>query len=200
MAAATALRIAGYCGLAEFPALFAYFFTLCRADTLLLGVVLAYLARGPKHAALLQHKRWFSTALIVLAIAFVVVTAADREFSDSRALFVVGLPVLAALSASALVLAVWHERSWVSIVTRNGLLRWFGIRAYGLYLLHLPILDTCSRYLINRIPFPPELVALPITIGAAAILWRFVERPAIDYGHRFRYASLPTLRPQPEST
>jgi peptidoglycan/LPS O-acetylase OafA/YrhL len=62
-----------------------------------------------------------------------------------------------------------------------GGLSWVGVRSYGLYLWHVPLILFLRR--LDVLPlsfFPALLIVLPVVLGAAAFSWRFVERPALS--------------------
>lgn len=60
-----------------------------------------------------------------------------------------------------------------------------GVISYGLYLWHLPILLAVRSAGLLPEPFAPRLgVVLGLTVLAAWLSWRFVERPAIAWSHR----------------
>ena len=63
--------------------------------------------------------------------------------------------------------------------------QWLGRVSYSLYLVHLPIL-LCAINALHGILGYPAIAALALTasFAAAALLWRFVELPAIDLSRR----------------
>ncbi len=73
----------------------------------------------------------------------------------------------------------------VSVVAAGGLpglrrLSWVGVRSYGLYLWHVPLILFLRRLDLLPLSFVPALLlALPLSLGVAALSWRFVERPAL---------------------
>lgn len=69
-------------------------------------------------------------------------------------------------------------------------LSWLGTRSYGLFLWHLPILFgimTVLRLTLFEGAFlPVAVITLIVSIAAADLSWRFVERPVIDRVHHRR--------------
>jgi peptidoglycan/LPS O-acetylase OafA/YrhL len=67
----------------------------------------------------------------------------------------------------------------------GAVMRWLGKISYSLYLLHLPVGARVVRYGIRRFPVRSAwlelaimVAALAASLGAAWLLWRWVERPA----------------------
>jgi peptidoglycan/LPS O-acetylase OafA/YrhL len=74
----------------------------------------------------------------------------------------------------------------IAAVAAGGLRRldrlsWLGVRSYGLYLWHVPVILFLRRLDLLPLSFVPAfVVVLPVAVGAAAASWRFVERPALS--------------------
>jgi peptidoglycan/LPS O-acetylase OafA/YrhL len=77
---------------------------------------------------------------------------------------------------------------------------WIGERSYGIYLVHLLVISQVL-WAVDGVGSPRRafaqllLVALPLSILAAAVLWRLVEHPAQQLGRRRRRA--PERRDEP---
>ena len=64
-------------------------------------------------------------------------------------------------------------------------LRWLGKISYSLYLIHFVVLFTVLYAFRPDVTLLRVLIAVPLlSIGAAALLYRFVEVPSIAWGHR----------------
>lgn len=73
----------------------------------------------------------------------------------------------------ALALLGWAPR-WPSVLSW-GWLRWFGVRSYGMYLWHYPLIILAG---MTALPDPvARWVGIALGIGAAVISWRYVETP-----------------------
>lgn len=87
--------------------------------------------------------------------------------------------------------------------------RWLcviGVSSYSLYLLHNPVL-WFARYLLGDIAtgLPPWVVWAPLFLAAFAVMqliasamYRFVEKPSIDFGQRIERNHLPRFAPAPK--
>ncbi len=113
--------------------------------------------------------------------------------------YVLGAPEAAAGVATAIIAAFVNP-------PKVPLLSFLGAISYSLYLLHVPIGGRVIN-LAKRLPhtFPVELgavaVAMAISLAAAYLLYRLVERPSQRWSGRVRYggpadASIPTLQPR----
>jgi peptidoglycan/LPS O-acetylase OafA/YrhL len=64
-------------------------------------------------------------------------------------------------------------------------LRWLGKISYSLYLIHFVVLFAVLYAFRPEVTLLRLVIAVPIlSIGAAALLYRFVEVPSIAWGHR----------------
>ena len=83
----------------------------------------------------------------------------------------------------------------------NTHLRKLGEIAFGVYLLHLPIIGLAFGLVLNQSPrintlgeLAVVLFALWLTIVTAQTSWRFFEKPIVQFGHRFAYGNGERLR------
>jgi peptidoglycan/LPS O-acetylase OafA/YrhL len=167
------------------PRDFALFFTLCRGDGLLYGVLLAWMIRSGQTSIPLNVRIALCYAgLAVFALGFLMVYRVDYL------LFTVGLSLLGPLFFCTVALSIMHERGPLAAVTKTGLLRWIGIRTYAIYLFHIPALLSVRGFFELTDINPHGLVrpiALALTLACAAASWRLLEAPLINLGHRLKY-------------
>ena len=136
-----------------------------RWDALALGLMLATAHKLP---ALKAPARW-----TLLMAGTAVGMAVAGPFVRGPALW--PQPVIA-LAAGLIVLGALCGRD---AVLGNPVLAWLGERTYGMYLFHLGM--------IYLLPWPLAALA---TVALAAISYRFLERPVLDYQRRPRSAAL----------
>ncbi len=159
------------------------------------GVALAAIEPfvAPRLRAQATGRRWSRVALAVAALLLAANVYAPGQHHELRL-------ILTALACGALVGATlalqWATGGcWRSLTTKP--MRWVGERSYGVYLIHLGLMG----HLLQRIG--PEhgatitFVALTVsslvaTLVLADILWRVVERPALERRLPWRDAEFST--------
>jgi len=157
-----------------------YYGTDTHASALLIGAALALalplatLASPPT-----AQVRRLDTAGVVGLV--VLAWAAGHFTGDDRAVYPGGL-LLAALGAAGLVAAA-ASSGVIAAITSLPPLRWVGIRSYGIYLWHWPVIALAGA-LTGPGPTSPWLWAIEdaVTVGLAWVSWRFVETPILRDG------------------
>lgn len=163
-----------------------------RADSLMVGALLAWFVRKPGFMETVTVKlSWLYAVFWVLlggAIATVFVTPRFPFNLTFTYLW------LACLYAALLLVVLSDREGWIARLFRPRPLVWLGTMSYGVYLFHQAVsslLHGLIRYL------PPTLMeweglavtclALVVTLALAGFSFRYFERPIIDFGHRYRY-------------
>ena len=132
--------------------------------------------------------RWVIDAAGLAGLAGIVVLVwQTNEYSDF--MFRGGMVLLSVATAAAVAAAVTPG----SLLGRAlGLqpLRWLGVRSYGIYLWHYPIIILTAAPGTAGSPVSPVRAVLVVagTLLAAALSWRFVEDP-IRSGARLRWVA-----------
>jgi peptidoglycan/LPS O-acetylase OafA/YrhL len=172
----------------------AYALLPCRWDSLLLGVVTAYVIRNPA----LCH--WWSARqkglrLTWLALGLGMAGFAVSGVSQYHPLVAIGgYSWIAAFFTLTLLLARLNPAGSLFRLLSLDLLKPIATVSYGLYLLQGPVL-TLKEALLRRTSLPEvgwtttgvNVLALAATAVAAAISWRLYESPLIRIGHRNSY-------------
>ncbi len=125
-------------------------------------------------------------ALGVAGIA-VLAWAMGHFAGTDRVLYPAGL-LIAALAAGAVVLAA-ASPGLVGWALGRSALRWTGVRSYGIYLWHWPVIALATAAFPQQ--RPANWIWLPeaaLSLGLAAASWRWIEEPIIRDGFR------PTIR------
>jgi peptidoglycan/LPS O-acetylase OafA/YrhL len=157
-----------------------YYGTDTHASALMVGAALAIMWPLAKVAATSGRTRLAldiagAAGLVILAWAMWHLAAPDQV------LYPYGL-VLAALAAGGLILAAAAPGRVAAMLSWKPL-RWLGIRSYGVYLWHWPVIALTTGLVPRTATSLPCRVidtALPIALAAAS--WRWLEEPILRNG------------------
>jgi peptidoglycan/LPS O-acetylase OafA/YrhL len=158
-----------------------YYGTDTRAFELLLGAALAFVWPSTRPAALDGQKR---AALEMAGVAGLIVIAVLIVVTNEYDAFLYrGGFALLALATVAVIAALSHPATWFGRALGFKPLRWLGVRSYGIYLWHYPVIvlttplvDTAGAHLLR------SLFQIGGTIAIAALSWRYVEQPVREHG------------------
>jgi len=159
-----------------------YYGTDTHASALLIGAALALACPLQTLTAIpADHSRRLDIGGIVglAALAW----AAGHFSGSDPIVYPVGL-LLAALGAAALIAAA-AANGVIAAITSWWPLRWIGVRSYGIYLWHWPVI-ALSVALVGSAASSPWLwlAETGVTIAVAAASWRFIETPIMRDGLR----------------
>ena len=166
----------------------AYILPLQRADSLMLGVLLAILWRSERGKQLLYKYapviRW---SLLFFLAGAVYLVYRDTSYGD-----VIGHFWLALLYGQVVVLALTSDPLKQGPVFKNRVLEWLGLRSYGIYLLHRPIAVVTPVFLRIAFDFRPIwwvnlLMKAAVLFFISELSYRLLEKPIMELGHRFKY-------------
>ena len=90
-----------------------------------------------------------------------------------------GLVILWVASASVVAVTV-HPGSSMSRLLGVAPLRWIGVRSYGIYLWHFPVIALTTRTVGAPVTIWRATLQIGITVGLAALSWRYLEKPIMD--------------------
>ena len=159
-----------------------YYGTGTHASALLIGAALALAYPLTTLAATSEAQTRRLDAAGVAGLA-ALAWAIGHFTGTDPAVYPAGL-LVAALGAAALVAAA-ASNGVIAAITSLPPLRWVGIRSYGIYLWHWPVI-TLTAALAGPGPTPAWLwlVETGITIALASASWRFIETPISRNGLR----------------
>ena len=86
---------------------------------------------------------------------------------------IVLLSVATVLTVTALV----HPASWLGVAVGWTPLRWLGVRSYGIYLWHFPIIVLTAPSMQQKASLTLQLLQVVATIAVAALSWQYFEEP-----------------------
>ena len=139
-----------------------------RAWELLLGALVALGPHGPPTSG--KVRGLLALAGLVLIGLSDVLISPDDPLPSEYALLACGGAVL-------ILHAECGPRSLAGRLLGALPVRAIGLWSYSLYLIHWPVLIFAHYYLDASLSIPQRIVALAVSIGLAALSWRFVEQP-----------------------
>lgn len=168
-----------------------YYGSDTHAFGLMIGAALAFLgntryaravARGDKwpsarikHAKLLQVAGWLSFAGVA-ALIFILPELEQVTYHG-------GL-VAASILTGIIILAAVNNRGILQRLLELRPLKWIGIRSYGLYLWHWPVIVLCYYGLPAELRWLTPAITIAASAIAAVLSFRYLERPIRLVGMR----------------
>ena len=175
-----------------------YYGTDTHAFALLIGaaLALAFPLATVMSLPIAQVRRLDAAGVVGLVL---LAWAAGHFSGNDRAVYPFGL-ILAAVGAAGLVAAA-AGTGVIAAMTSLSPLRWVGIRSYGIYLWHWPVIALAGA-ITGPVSTSPWmwLIEAGVSIALACASWEFVERPILRDGFlatcsRWRAALDEGLRP-----
>jgi len=154
-----------------------YYGTDTRSCTLLVGALVAFAWPATRMRAEVSPRARDALNWIGVAALLGIIAAFWRVPDYAPGLYRGGF-LLVALGAAALVAVAGHPASHLGHALGRRPLRWVGVRSYGIYLWHWPIMEL-TRARID-VPWHGPLLVLAqvaVTVALAATSYRYVEHP-----------------------
>ena len=111
------------------------------------------------------------------AVGLVVIALLIWRTDEYSAFLYRGGIVLLSVATVSVVAALVHPASWLGPTLGWAPLRWLGVRSYGIYLWHWPIIVLTTPTGQKGIDLSLAVLQVGATIAVAALSWRFVEEP-----------------------
>lgn len=111
------------------------------------------------------------------AVGLVVIALLIWRTDQYSAFLYRGGIVLLSVATVLIVAAVAHPASWLGRGLGWAPLRWLGVRSYGIYLWHWPIIVLTTPTVQRGVNLSLATLQVGATIAVAALSWRFVEEP-----------------------
>jgi peptidoglycan/LPS O-acetylase OafA/YrhL len=106
----------------------------------------------------------------------------------------VGLSWLGMFFSALVLLVLSQTGGWVAAVMRWRVLRSLGTVSYCVYVIHTAFNVYTHKLLLGATPqiynaqgVAVTLLALALTLGVAALSWRYYEKPLVRRGHNYSY-------------
>lgn len=154
-----------------------YYGTDTRAFSLLIGAVLALVWPSNRLANKIIPKARFILD-VVGGIALIIILVMYWKTNQYDPFLYKGGMVLLSIATALLVANLAHPASRIAQFLRFRPLRWVGVRSYGIYLWHYPIL-TLTTPKVNAGDFSiiRAILQFLLIILIAQISWKFIEKP-----------------------
>ncbi|MCI0763717.1 acyltransferase family protein [Bacillus sp. TL12] len=154
-----------------------YYGTDTRAFSLLIGAALALIWPSSRLANKIIPKARLVLD-IVGGIALVIILVMFWKTNQYDPFLYRGGMVLLSLATALLVANLAHPASRIAQFLRFRPLRWMGVRSYGIYLWHYPIITlTTPKINAGEFSFTRALLQFLLIIVVAQISWKFIEDP-----------------------
>ncbi|OBZ10172.1 acyltransferase family protein [Bacillus sp. FJAT-26390] len=154
-----------------------YYGTDTRAFALLIGAALAIVWPSWKLSESLSSRSRL-TLDTVGTIGFILILLMIGRVGEYDSFLYRGGMVLLAIATAAVVAVLAHPASRLSRIIGSKALTWIGVRSYGIYLYHYPIIVLTTPTAESG-DFNPvrALIQVILTLVLAELSWRFVEEP-----------------------
>jgi len=154
-----------------------YYGTDTRAFALLIGAALAIVWPSWKLSSTLPARsRMLMDA--VGTFGFVIILVMINQTNEYDSFLYRGGMVLFSLATAVVVAALAHPASKFANVIGSKVLAWIGVRSYGIYLYHYPIIVLTTPTAESGELHPVRaLIQVILTFVLAELSWRFIEEP-----------------------
>ncbi|WP_042352132.1 acyltransferase family protein [Bacillus massiliigorillae] len=154
-----------------------YYGTDTRAFSLLIGAILAFVWPSHKLSARIPKKLRLSMDLIgiVSFISLLIMIYSSNQYSGF--LYLGGM-VLASIITAILIASIVHPSSTINKVLGVKPLRWIGVRSYGIYLWHYPIILLTNPLVNTEKPSLLHIAfQIALTFVIAELSYKYIENP-----------------------
>lgn len=153
----------------------AYLATPAHSFGLLTGVFLAVLHRRFPVRTSADATWWGWAVLSATAVGLVAVMVAPGSgVPTNRSV----TTLIGSVLAAGMIAAFVSGGAGLGAAADRGLMGWLGTRSYGVYLWHLPLIVLADAVLRPLgWSMPGRVVAVAVAVGAAAVSYRYLERP-----------------------
>lgn len=153
----------------------AYYGTSCRSAEILVGAALAAARPSNRMGGIGGSRTSLVDALGFLGLGAIVAIALAKG-AVSPPMFRAGF-VVTAFATVPLIIAVTNPATVISKLLGAKAIVWLGVRSYGIFLWHLPVIAVTSPEDFAE-PDPLRVaVQLGATLVLAAVSWRYIEQP-----------------------
>ncbi|MFA2693787.1 acyltransferase family protein [Bacillus mycoides] len=154
-----------------------YYGTDTRAFSLLIGAALALIWPSSRLASkIIPQARLILD--IIGGVALIIILTMFWKTNQYEPFLYRGGMVLLSIATALLVANLAHPASRIAQFLRFRPLRWMGVRSYGIYLWHYPIITlTTPKVNTGEFSFTRTILQFLLIIIVAQISWKFIENP-----------------------
>ncbi|MBJ8055497.1 acetyltransferase [Bacillus cereus] len=154
-----------------------YYGTDTRAFSLLIGAALALIWPSSRLASkIIPQARLILD--IIGGVALIIILTMFWKTNQYEPFLYRGGMVLLSIATALLVANLAHPASRIAKFLRFRPLRWMGVRSYGIYLWHYPIITlTTPKVNTGEFSFTRAILQFLLIIIVAQISWKFIENP-----------------------
>ena len=172
----------------------AYRLMPCRADSLAMGIALAFVWRRPQFREWVREQAGLLNATFGALLIAVLVLA--WKYSDPLELVqqTVGYSILALFFSLLIALTISRPQSVLANAFRSRTLRELGRVSYCMYLIHVAVgyfwFGLIERQIPNFASWKSGgigLLSIVTTYVVACVSWKLLEEPMLRFGHRHRF-------------
>lgn len=171
-----------------------YMLTICRADALAMGVLLAIGWRNESLKNKLYRHQGLIQGVVLLLLGAFLYLAIWNSSKLSLTMAAWGLPAVDAFFAGLVSIALLFPRSAWAGVCRWSFLAKMGRISYCFYVIHPTVNQLCHRVLLheteaadNWLSIAVTILAAPLAYALATLSWKYFEQPLLRRGHAFTY-------------
>ncbi|MFN8434099.1 MAG: acyltransferase [Anaerolineales bacterium] len=174
-----------------FDYLAAYVLPFARADSILMGGLIAIVYKDLNFRKILIENYWHLCGFFfVFFLGFIVCSFYLNDIGSPFLHF-----WLAIFYSLFILISILQPGKIVRIVVSNQFFIWLGLRSYAIYLFHQPVLGLVFQYLNKQIPpsfsnsrdFLAVGISLIIVFILSELSFRFFESVFLLYSKRFQY-------------
>ncbi len=159
----------------------------CRMDGSAMGGLVAIAVR---ESAQWLHSRWIAWVTVLSAAVFVLIGEFYGRDPWSIPMRTIGYTAIALAFTGVLVMLIVWRQPVLLAICRLRFLVWVGTISYGMYLLHIPVLDVSHRWIAPLLRIRTSgstefILMIALTMGAAWISWTIFESPILRLKDRF---------------
>jgi peptidoglycan/LPS O-acetylase OafA/YrhL len=171
-----------------------YMLTICRADALAMGVLLAIAWRNESLKGKLCRHQGLIQGIVLLLLGAFLYLAIWNSSKLSLTMAAWGLTAVDAFFAGLITVALLFPFGAWAGICRWPFLAKMGRISFCFYLIHPTVNQLCHRVLLheteaadNWLSIAVTVLAAPLTYYLATLSWKYFEHPLLRRGHAFTY-------------